>query len=99
MAKGSSFKEDLSQRLKDPEFAAEYIISAIEEKDPDFLNQALGDIVRAHGMSNISEVTGLARQALYKMLSRDGNPTLQSINLLLEAVGLELTVKLKKDAS
>lgn len=99
MAKGTQFKKYLTHELLDADFAAEFIAAAIEEKDSDYLNQALGAVVKAHGMSQVSGATGLARQAIYKMLSREGNPTLQSVNKLLEAVGLELTVKSKRKAS
>ena len=36
---------------------------------------ALGDIVRAHGMTQIARNTGLTREGLYKALSADGNPS------------------------
>lgn len=96
MAKGTSFKNHLHHKLLDPDYAAEYIVAAIEENDPDFLNLALADVVKAHSMSTVADITGLTRQAIYKMLSREGNPSLHNINKLLEAVGLELTVKPKK---
>ena len=96
MEKPNSFFENVYKDLKVPELAAEYISFALKENNASFLATVLGDVVKAHGMSHISEVTGLARQALYKMLSKDGNPTLQSMNALLDAVGLELSVSLKK---
>lgn len=93
--KKNSFKDDLNERLKDPEYAAAYIEAAIEENDSDFLQVALGDVVKAHGVSKISDITGIARQALYRMISSDGNPTIKNINRLLESVGLEIDVKTK----
>lgn len=99
MAKGSEFSKHLKSKLLDPEFAAEYIVSAIEENDPDFLNQALADVVKAHGITDIADASGLARQAIYAMTSEEGNPTLQSINKLLNAVGLEIAVRPKQSAS
>lgn len=99
MAKGSDFKKHLSKKLLDPDFAAEYIVAALEENDADFLNQALADVVKAHGVSDLSEETGIARQAIYAMTSKKGNPTLQNINKILNAIGLEITVRSKKSAS
>lgn len=99
MAKGTEFKKYLSHKLLDPKFAAEYIIAALEENDPDFLNQALAEVVKAHGIADLSEETGIARQAIYAMTSKKGNPTLQNINKILNAIGLEITVKEKKSAS
>lgn len=99
MAKGAEFKKDLNRKLLDPEFAAEYIVAALEENDSDFLNQALADVVKAHGISDLANETGIARQAIYAMTSKKGNPTLQNINKILNAIGLEITVRSKKSAS
>lgn len=99
MAKGTEFKKHLKAKLLDPEFAAEYIVAAIEENDSDFLNQALADVVKAHGISDVAKASGIARQAIYAMTSKEGNPTLQSINRILNAVGLEIAVKPKQSAS
>ncbi|MCY4524232.1 MAG: hypothetical protein OXB84_05800 [Halobacteriovoraceae bacterium] len=67
----NNFKKDLLKRLKNSDYAAQYIKSAIEENDPDFLQVALGDVVKAHGVSNISEITGITRQAISHMISRE----------------------------
>lgn len=99
MAKGTKFQEDLNRKLVNPEFAADFLAAAIEEDDEDFLSEALAKVVKVHGASKISEETGIARQAIYKMLSSDGNPSFKNVHKLLEAVGLELTVRPKKDAS
>ncbi len=96
MAKGSEFKKHLAKNLLDPKFAAEYIVAALEENDADFLNQALADVVKAHGIADVAGESGIARQAIYAMTSKKGNPTLQNINKLLNAIGLEITVRPKK---
>jgi probable addiction module antidote protein len=91
----NNFKDDLVERLKDPEYAAAYIEAAIEENDTGFLQIALGDVVKAHGVSNVAQITGIARQALYRMISEGGNPTMKNLNLLLDSVGLEIDIKVK----
>jgi probable addiction module antidote protein len=95
MAKGISFREDLNNELKDPESAAYYLIAALEENDEQFFREALADVVKIHGFTEVASQTGIARQALYKMLSENGNPSFKNITLLLDAVGLELTVQPK----
>lgn len=99
MARGTKFQTDLAKKLTDPGFAARFLAAAIAEGDEEFLSQALAKVVKAHGATKVSEETGIARQALYKMLSDKGNPSFKNINKLLEAVGLELTIKSKKRAS
>lgn len=44
-------------------------------------------------MSKIAEETGLAREALYRSLATDGNPTLKSMPTIMHALGLELASK------
>jgi probable addiction module antidote protein len=99
MARGTKFQADLTRKLFDPEFAADFLAAAIVEGDEKFLSQALARVVKAHGATKVSAETGIARQALYKMLSSDGNPSFKNVSRLLEAVGLELTVKVKGRAS
>ena len=99
MARGTKFQTDLAKKLLNPEFAAQFLAAAIAEDDDEFLSEALAKVIKAHGATRVSEDTGITRQALYKMLSNEGNPSFKNVNKLLEAVGLELTIKPKKNAS
>lgn len=99
IAIGSKFSDDLEKKLKSPKFAAHYLASAIEENDDDFLSEALATVVKVHGSSQVAENSGISRQALHKMLSTGGNPSFKNISKLLEALGLELTVRTKKNAA
>ena len=93
--KGTLFQDYLLERLRDPELAYHFILEAMEEKDPGYLKVALGDVVRAYGVSYISEQTGIGRQTIYRMLSEKGNPTHKNLLAILDALGLELTVRQK----
>jgi probable addiction module antidote protein len=44
-------------------------------------------------MTEIARKTGFGRQALYTALSKDGNPTMETLISVLTALGLELTVR------
>ena len=91
--------EDFVERLKDPEFAFEYLKAAIEEKDmPEVFMDALSHIAKAKGVRQIAAQTKLNRENLYKLLSKDGNPTLTSLHAILDALGLKLSVEPKKKA-
>jgi probable addiction module antidote protein len=70
-----------------------YLEAAMEGNDPKHITSALGDIARSKGMSEIARKAGLGRQALYKALSEDGNPTLETLVAVLGVLGLELTVQ------
>lgn len=70
-----------------------YLEAAMEGSDAKQIASALGNVARSKGMSEISKTTGLGRQALYKALSEDGNPTLETLLSVLKTLGLELTVQ------
>lgn len=97
MAKGSSVKEHFDKKLLRPEFAAAYLASAMEEGDYDFLSEALANVVRVNGASFISNEIGVTRQSIYKMLSKNGNPSFKNIWKMLDSLGFKLTIKRKHE--
>lgn len=94
--KAPTFEDDLMQKLRDPEFASAYISTAILENDMDFLPIALGDVAKAHGLSKLSENTGINRRTLYKVFDKEGNPSFGIISQIMNGLGLELEIKPKK---
>lgn len=93
--KTRDYEADLIEQLKDVEFAVEYLNASLD--DSDFGSEerfliALRHVAKAHGMSKVSEKSGMARQAMYRALSKTGNPELSSLKALLEAMGLRLAI-------
>jgi probable addiction module antidote protein len=92
-------RPQLLQWLKDADNAAAYVEAAIEEGDSAGVLQALRNVAEAHGgVARIAEKTGLNREALYRTLSKRGNPELKSLTAILDATGLRLSVTAKKAA-
>ncbi len=86
------YKESLLEQLKDSKEAAAYLDAALEEDDEVFL-LALRDVAEAvGGVSVVAKQTKLNRESLYRMLSKNGNPELKSLRLILEKIGLRLSV-------
>ena len=65
---------------------------ALEENDPKYFAKALGNVARAKGMSSVSEATGLGRQSLYRALSGDGNPRIDTLFRVLDALEVKLAI-------
>ena len=84
--------------FKSPAARAHLIADAMASGDAGYIADALGIVARWRGMSNLAESTGLNRQALYSALSADGNPTLNTVLKVLDALDLELTVRAKRAA-
>jgi probable addiction module antidote protein len=79
--------------LKDPANAAAYVEAALEQGETEGLLQALRNVAEARGgVARIAAKTGLNREALYRTLSRRGNPQLKSLTAILSATGLRLSV-------
>ena len=97
MAKLTSFNDDFMEKLRDPEFASNYIMSAIIENDLDFLPTALGDVAKAHGMSKLAEGTGINRRTLYKVFDKNSNPSFELVTHIMDQLGLSLEVKPKEN--
>ena len=89
---------DAATYLATEEHILYYLEAAMEGNDPKHIASALGDVARSKGMSEIARKTGLGRQALYNALSENGNPTLETLMAVLNALGLELSVQPKKAA-
>jgi len=59
---------DMDSQLKNKEDIAAYVTMVIEEGDAAELAHALGVAAKARGMSDITQATGITREALYKAL-------------------------------
>lgn len=84
---------DPAHHLETSEDILYYLEAAMEGNDAKHIASALGDVARSKGMSEIAKKSGLGRQALYRALSEDGNPTLETLLGVLDALGLQLTVQ------
>ena len=79
---------------KDATHAAALLEAALETGDAGDFMAALRTVTEARGgVSKIAEETGLNREALYRTLSKKGNPQLSSLLPILQAAGLKLSVQ------
>ncbi|MBX3022642.1 MAG: putative addiction module antidote protein [Bdellovibrionales bacterium] len=90
------FEEDLIEKLRDPEFASAYIMSAIVDNDIEFLPIALGDVAKAYGISKLADKTGINRRTLYKVFDKNGHPSFNLVMRIMGSLGMELEVRPKK---
>lgn len=85
------FDQWLLGELSDPQVAASYINAAICD-DPELLPEVLREVAKTHTMKKVAEKARVARESLYTILSEHGNPTLDSLTGILNAVGLRIKV-------
>jgi probable addiction module antidote protein len=90
---------DVAKQLDTPERIALYLEAAFEDGDPALIAAAIGDAARAYGMTQLAKESGLAREALYRALSEDGNPELATVLKVLKVFGLRLSTVENKEAA
>jgi probable addiction module antidote protein len=97
--KASSYSDHLDEVLVDPESTLDYLNAAIEEGIDVFL-VALRDVAKARGggFVKLAEKAQVNRENLYRILSEQGNPTAQSLDAILRALGYRLSVEAIQEA-
>jgi probable addiction module antidote protein len=94
MVKGFS-KYDVAEYLDSDEMIVAYLAEVSKENDPKMLTMALGDIARAKGMTQLAKETGISRDGLYKSLGENGNPSLETLSKIANALGLKVAIVAK----
>lgn len=94
------YEDWLIGQLKDPAEAAGYLEAVIEQGDQKALMIALRHVAMAQGgIAAVARRAKVTREAAYRMLSKSGNPELRSLNAILGAAGLRLSVRPMVDAT
>jgi probable addiction module antidote protein len=86
---------DAADYVRSPADAAAYLEACLEEAPDDagLFAAALGDIARARGMGELAAATGLTREGLYKALSKEGNPRLDTVLRVMRALQIRFTAQ------
>ena len=92
MARIETTAFDSADYLKTAETIAAYLDAYLEDSTPQELRGALDTVARSHGISDLSQRSGVTRAGIYKALGQDGNPSFETIRSILGAMGLRLTV-------
>ena len=88
-----NYKDDLLERLSNPKYAAGYLEQALAENDKNTFLLALKNVIDANGgVAFISEQASFKRQSVYKALSKQGNPRLDTLQSILNSLGLRISI-------
>jgi len=83
---------DIAQYLDNKEVIAEYLSQILADGDMDELLEALGNIAKAKGMSQIASETGLGRESLYKTFHKGTKPKFDTIMKVMQSFGVKIQV-------
>ena len=81
---------DAAEYLTEAASQAAYLSEALESGNKELVLRALNTIARARGMSALARETGVKRTALYAALGEGGNPTLETLLAIINALGVTL---------
>jgi probable addiction module antidote protein len=87
---------DAARYLTSPESQAELLNDALASNNAAYVAQALGVIARARGMTEVAREAGVTREALYKALSKNGDPRLTTLLGVARALGVTLTAHVEQ---
>lgn len=91
-----SFRNWKLEKLSNPSLASNYLDAAMEDSQESYL-KALREVAQARQMSKVAKETGVQRESLYRILSETGNPTLETLRGIYDAIGLKLTSSPKEE--
>jgi len=80
----------LAEDLRDPRFASEFLLAAIEDGVP--LQQALAKVIRAIGVKEFAAKVRMASPNVLRAISPRHNPTQATLNRLLRPFRLRLAL-------
>lgn len=80
----------LAQDLREPGFAREFLLAAIEEGVS--IQIALGKVIRAIGIKEFSATIGIASPNILRAINPRHNPTQDTLNRMLKPFKLKLSL-------
>ncbi len=83
-------KLDIAEYLKTEDEIQGFLDLAFEDGDADHIANALGIAARARSMTSVSKKSGLTRTSLYKSLSGNTNPSLDTFLKVVKALGFKI---------
>ena len=92
--KGTHKARAFNAKYRDnPEAAATYLNKALATGDPVLVTKAIGDMIRAQGMTKVAQKAGKRRDSLYKMFRGEQSATLNAAIAVLQALDIHLIAK------
>jgi len=83
--------EGLAEDLRDPLFAKEFLLAAVEEEIS--LQEALAKVIKCYGIKEFADKINMPSSNLSRALDQHYNPTQETLNKLLKPFGLVIGVK------
>src|SRR5271169_3633981 len=86
------YREALLEALADPVEASYYLNAALEDS-PEMFRKACLNVIQARQVAKVARRSGVTRENLYRSFSAAGNPTLETLQSVLRALGLQIGIQ------
>jgi len=83
------YRRSLLEDLQSPKEAVQYLNAAMEDS-PEMFLIALKDVAEARDIPKVAAEAGVARETVYRMLRRSGNPRYGNLIGILRAIGVRM---------
>ncbi|OPB27872.1 addiction module antidote protein [Pseudomonas fluorescens] len=84
---------EASRFLDSPQTISAYLAQSMACHDPQALMKALAEVAKALGVNKVAEAAGVNRESLYKTLKGGSKTRYETVQKLMLALGVELTVR------
>lgn len=95
--KTKSYSSWRLKKLRDPGIAQGYLNSALEDSPQMFLKALLNVTQARQSVAATAKSAGIKRETMYRALSENGNPTLETLNAVLQSLGLRIRIAAQRD--
>ena len=89
---------DPTDCLTSPAAVAAFLDEAAATGDAKFMAHCLGLVAKAVGMGKVAGLAGVNRQALYRSLSGEKTPRIDTLLAVLQALGMQMRITQKPAA-
>lgn len=84
---------EFAKDIENAEDISLYLSIFLEENGVQGLIEGLKHVAKTKGMNTLANNAGINRTALYRSLSKNGNPGIETIDKLIHTLGFKLTVE------
>ena len=87
-----TMKFDAAKYLDTDKAIAAFLADALDSGHAEVFQEALNVAARARGIADIAKAAGLGRESLYKALRPDATPRFDTVQRVMTALGVKITV-------
>lgn len=98
MNRSKSYDQELSEKLRNPKFAQNFLLTLMEGEDGLSVEEALKHAIQRMGIKEFSEISGIPSSNIVDFLKDRRRPKPETLDLYLQPFRLKIKIELEKVA-